>query len=156
MIEIKVPGFRNLQLSHLVLDYNGTIAADGELLPGVGEALKEISADLQIHVLTADTFNFAAEQVAGLPLKLVIIPLDSQAEAKLAYVSELGVDNAVAIGNGRNDRAMLKAAAVGIALVQKEGGSAETFASADIISVSILDALELLVNPKRLIATLRS
>lgn len=156
MIEIKIPGFRNLLLSHLVLDYNGTLATDGELLPGVGDALKEISADLRVHVLTADTFNFAAEQVAGLPLKFVVIPLDFQAEAKLAYVSQIGADSVVAIGNGRNDREMLKAAAIGIALLQKEGGSSETFASADVISASILDALELLRNPKRLIATLRS
>ncbi|HJR05660.1 MAG TPA: HAD hydrolase family protein [Pyrinomonadaceae bacterium] len=157
MIDIKIPGFGNLQLSHLALDYNGTLATDGELLPGVREALKDLSADLHIHVLTADTFGFAAKQVAGLPfLKLVVIGLDSQAEEKLEHVSQIGVDNVVAIGNGRNDRKMLQAAAVGIALVQKEGGSAETLVSADVVSTNILDALELLRNPKRLIATLRS
>jgi P-type E1-E2 ATPase len=156
MIEIKVPGFKNLQLAHLVLDYNGTLATDGKLLPGVGEALNELSAGLQIHVLTADTFNFAAQQVAGLPLEMVIIPFEAQAEAKLAHITRLGVDTVVAIGNGRNDREMLKAAALGIALLQKEGGSAETLIAADVISASILDALELLRNPNRLIATLRS
>jgi soluble P-type ATPase len=51
---------------------------------------------------------------------------------------------------------MLSAAALGIAIIQREGSAAETVASADVVSTNILDALELLHNPKRLVATLRS
>ncbi|MEE3719778.1 hypothetical protein V2H45_23835 [Tumidithrix elongata RA019] len=51
---------------------------------------------------------------------------------------------------------MLKESVLGIALIQKEGGSVEASIDADIVSNSILDALDLLQNPKRLIATLRS
>ncbi|MDR3425676.1 MAG: HAD hydrolase family protein [Alphaproteobacteria bacterium] len=156
MIEINVPGFGNLQLLHLVLDYNGTIAFDGVLLPGVSEALGTLAQDIQIHVITADTFGVAAAQLAALPVELTVIPVEFQAEAKLSFVSRLGVDSVVAFGNGRNDCKMLEAVAVGIALVQKECASAEAVASADVVSTSILDALELLCNPKRLIATLRS
>ena len=64
--------------------------------------------------------------------------------------------SSAAAGNGRNDRKMLKAAALGIAVIQREGAAAETVAAADVVSSSILDALELLQNPKRLLATLRS
>jgi len=39
MIELTVPGFGALRLEHLVLDYNGTLAVDGKLLPGVRDAL---------------------------------------------------------------------------------------------------------------------
>ena len=84
------------------------------------------------------------------------MPAESQAGAKLRYVTGLGTDTVVAIGNGRNDRKMLNAAALGIALVQREGGATETLSSADVVCTNILDALELLRNPKRLIATLRS
>ncbi len=35
MLEIDIPGKSTLKLSHLVLDYNGTVACDGHLLPGV-------------------------------------------------------------------------------------------------------------------------
>jgi P-type E1-E2 ATPase len=153
---INIPGFRNLQLVHLVSDHNGTLAVDGKPLPGVSEALEALSSDIQIHVVTADTFGLAADELAGLPAKLTIIPAESQAEAKLEFISRLGADAVFAIGNGRNDRKMLNAAAIGIALVQKEGGAAETIAGADVVSSSILDALDLLRNPKRLIATLRS
>jgi soluble P-type ATPase len=74
---------------------------------------------------------------------------------KLAFVSKLGVNRVVAIGNGHNDRKMLKAAALGIALIQVEGGAVETLVSADVVALNILDALELLRNPKRIVATLR-
>lgn len=156
MIDVNIPGFRHLQLTHLVLDYNGTLAIDGHLIPQVGEKLTELSHELHIHVLTADTFGLAKTGLAGLPLDLTITPLEDQAETKLAFVSDLGAEQVVAIGNGRNDRQMLKSAALGIALVQREGGAAETLVSADIVSSSILDALDLLSHPKRLVATLRA
>jgi P-type E1-E2 ATPase len=156
MISIDIPGFRKLELAHLVLDYNGTLALDGKLLPGVAEALSSLAPSIRIHVITADTFGLANAQLAGLPINLTITPVEAQAEAKLQLVSELGANTVVAIGNGRNDRKMLSAAALGIALIQREGGAAETLASADVVSTSVLDALELLSSPKRLVATLRS
>jgi P-type E1-E2 ATPase len=156
MISIDIPGFRKLELVHLVSDYNGTLALDGKLLPGVAEAVSSLAPNIHIHVITADTFGLAKAQLAGLPIRLAITPVESQAEAKLQFVSELGANTVVAIGNGRNDRKMLSAAALGIALIQREGGAAETLASADVVSTSILDALEFLRNPKRLVATLKS
>ena len=35
MIKVSIPGFKSLSLKYLVLDYNGTIAIDGALVPGV-------------------------------------------------------------------------------------------------------------------------
>jgi soluble P-type ATPase len=155
MIEINIPGFRDLRLAHLVLDYNGTLALDGRLLPGVAEALTFLAPQINIHIITADTFGLATAQLQGLPVTLNIVPVESQAQTKLAYITSLGGENVVAIGNGRNDQKMIEAAALGIALIQREGGSIETFTKADIALTSILDALDLLKNQKRLIATLR-
>ncbi|WP_217995181.1 ATPase P [Methylogaea oryzae] len=115
MIEVNIPGFGDLQLFHLVLDYNGTLALDGTRLPGVAEALAALSRDLQIHVVTADTYGLAASQLAGLPVKLTILPAGAQADAKRDFVTALGAASVAAIGNGRNDRKMLDAAAIGIA-----------------------------------------
>lgn len=156
MIALSIPGFRELALEHLVLDYNGTLAIDGILIPGVIPLLKELSALVQLHVITADTFGQAGSQLSGLTVTLTILSQDAvQAEAKLAYINRLGPDGVVAIGNGRNDRTMVKVAALGIALVQKEGSASETLVNADVVSSNILDALNLLKNPKRLLATLR-
>ena len=156
MLDIDIPGFRRLHLTDLVCDYNGTLAVDGLLLPGVGDALTRIGADLRLHVITADTFGTVSREVAGLPLQVVPIPAEHQAEAKLAYVTRLGVDGVVAIGNGRNDRMMLAAAAVGIALIQPEGAAGQAVLCADVVVPGILDALGLLLHPQRLVATLRS
>jgi len=156
MIEIDVPDFRTLRLQHLVLDYNGTLAVDGQLLAGMADMLTRLAQRLQIHVVTADTFGMAAAQLAGLPVQVLVLSPVSQADAKLAFVTGLGPEHVVAIGNGRNDRKMLEAAALSIALIQREGGAVEALVSADVVAPSIADALELLQNPKRLIATLRS
>ncbi len=156
MIAIDVPGFRKLELRHLVLDYNGTLALDGQLLPGVGEKLSRLARDIEIHVITADTFKLAKTQLAALPVALTITPVEAQAEAKLQFVSGLGADTVVAIGNGRNDREMLRAVALSVALLQGEGAAAVTIGGAHIISTNILDALELLCRPERIVATLRS
>jgi soluble P-type ATPase len=156
MLCIAIPGFRDLEIEHLVLDFNGTLAIDGRLIPGVREALTALGGELEIHVVTADTFGCAATELSGLPVRMTIIPLEAQADAKLAYVHELGAQRVCAVGNGRNDRKMLAAAAVGVALVQREGGAGEALAAAAVVAVDILDALDLLRRPTRLIATLRS
>ena len=156
MLEIDIPGFRPLRLADLVCDYNGTLAVDGMLLPGVGDALTRLSADLRIHVITADTFGTVSRELAGLALEVVPIPAENQAEAKLAFVTGLGLGGVVAIGNGRNDRMMLAAVAVGIAVVQAEGGAGQAILCADVVAPGILDALALLRHPPRLVATLRS
>jgi soluble P-type ATPase len=118
--------------------------------------LAELAGQLQVHVLTADTFGRATAEVAGLPVRLTVVRGGEEAEAKLRYVQSLTATRVVAIGNGRNDVLMLGAAAVGIAVVQREGGAAAAIGAADVIATSVLDALELRRNPRRLMATLRS
>lgn len=156
MIEINIPGYKILQLKHLVMDYNGTMACDGILLDGLAEQLMNLSGRLKIHVLTADTFGKATAGLSEMPVKLSILPKGSQDQGKLEYIKKLGAESAVCIGNGRNDRLMLQEAGLGIALLQEEGAAFETLASADIICRNILDALALLDNTKRMVATLRS
>jgi len=155
MIEIDVPGNKNFRLEHLVLDYNGTIAFDGALIGGVKECLNELSQNLTVHVITADTFGSVKKALDGIDCQLAVIPLDQQDAAKLEYVKNLGREKTVSMGNGVNDRLMLKASALGVAVIQGEGAAFETLASADIVCTDIRSALSLLSNPLRLIATLR-
>lgn len=156
MLELRIPGYRELTLSHLVLDFNGTLACGGQLIEGVRERVRALRESLEIHVLTADTFGRVGSEIDGMGCTLSIIPREREAEMKLHYIQELGAEHAVCVGNGRNDRLMLKEAALGIAVIQTEGGSVETILSADVVTLGILDALDLLLNPLRLMATLRS
>jgi soluble P-type ATPase len=155
MIKTEIPGYRTLQLEHLVLDFNGTLACDGVLLPGTSAALHRLAAKLSFHVVTADTFGKAKEALAGIPCVLAILPPGAQDAAKLRYVNALGAARCVCIGNGRNDHLMLAAAALGIAVIGDEGTAIETLMAADIVSRDIVTALDLLLHPLRLAATLR-
>jgi len=156
MIELEIPGYRMVGISHLVLDFNGTLACDGRLIEGVRERVRALSERLEIHVLTADTFGQVGAEIEGMCCTLSIIPGRHEAEAKLQYIQKLGIEETVCVGNGRNDRFMLKGAALGIAVIQGEGASTEAILAADVVTSSILDALDLLLHPLRLTATLRS
>ncbi len=156
MIEIDIPGYKQLQLKHLVLDYNGTLASDGILLDGIESRLKALAEQLQIHVLTADTFGQVQSALAGISCRLSILPQGNQHLAKLHYVEQLDSAMIVCIGNGRNDRLMLQEAALGIVVMQEEGVAIETLLAADVAAPSSLAALDLLLHPLRLVATLQS
>ena len=156
MIEIEIPGFQVLQLSHLVLDYNGTLAVNGALIEGVKSCLDELADSLDIHVVTADTFEKAAHALDGMDGRRVILPPGNQAATKADYVRQLGGQATVAIGNGRNDRMMLEQAALGIAVLGEEGTATAAILAADVVVRDVFSALQLLRNPRRLVATLRS
>jgi P-type E1-E2 ATPase len=156
LLHVEIPGFGTLKLEHLVLDFNGTLAEDGRLLRGVRRRLARLAGILQVHVLTGDTFGTARRALRGLPCTLVVLAERHQDRAKRAYVLRLGAARTACIGNGRNDRAMLRAARLGIAVVQQEGASAEALAAADLVAPSANAALDLLLRPLRLKASLRS
>ena len=78
-----------------------------------------------------------------------------QDEQKELYVNNLGALEVVAFGNGRNDRRMLNAVRLGIAVLGREGCAVETLQVADICILDVVDGLDLLLNPKRLEATLK-
>ena len=156
MLEISIPGYKQLRLEHLVLDYNGTLACDGEPLEGVVGSLEALAKDLEIHVVTADTFGKVRPRLADSPCKVVVLPTEDQDIGKLRYVEKLGPDCVATIGNGRNDRLMLKRAGLGIAVIEEEGVASDTLLAADVVCPGILAAFDLLRNPLRLTATLRS
>jgi len=153
---LTIPGTGTIELHHLVLDYNGTIARDGQLLSNLDKTLAELAEKITVHVLTADTGGTVTQELEGLPCKLHIIASGNEAEQKEAYIQELGADTVVAMGNGANDRLMLKAARLGIAVMEGEGSAASAILHADIVVRSIYDALGLLMVPHRIVATLRS
>ena len=155
MLEIDIPGFGLVRLEHLVSDFTGTLSVDGVLLPGVKSQLNEIAEFLVIHILTADTFGKAREELNGINCEMHILSGDDHDVQKEEYVKKLGVDSVVAFGNGNNDRKMLKAARIGFAVSQGEGCAVDAITSADIHVTSANIGLDLLLHPKRIKATQR-
>lgn len=156
MLSVAIPEFGTLRIAHLVLDYNGTLAVDGELLPGVKRRLAALSDRLRIHVVTADTFGKARTGLRGLNCRLKVLEGGGEDRAKAAYVRKLGRGGVACIGNGRNDRLMLRVARIAIAVLQAEGASTEVLSEADLLVPSVSDALDLFLRPRRLMASLRS
>ena len=155
MIEIDIPGLGPLRLRHLVLDVNGTLALDGGLIEGVGERLRQLAGEIEIHLVTADTFGTTEAIARELGLCSTLIPPRNQAEAKLDYVERLGADTVAAIGNGANDARMLGRAALGIAVLGPEGTATAALLAAPVAVRDIHCGLDLLLHPRRLAATLR-
>jgi P-type E1-E2 ATPase len=156
MIQVDLPGHQPITIKYLVLDLNGTIAVDGILINGVSERILELKSNLEIYLISADTFGTAREIADQLGITLEKMKLgQKESPQKAQYVLQLGRELVAAIGNGANDDLMLKAARIGIAVIGPEGAYSPTAKSAAILTTNILDALDLLRYPKRLTATLR-
>ena len=154
-VEIDIPGWEKLRLWHLVLDVNGTIATDGKLIEGVKERLESLSKSLQIHLVTADTHGQQQSIDEVLGTASVRVDAGREAAQKAKYVEGLGALHVASVGNGANDVEMLRRAVLGIAVMGEEGMNSEVAGSADVVCRSVCDALDLLLAPRRLVATLR-
>lgn len=152
MIHLDIPLQDAIELHHAVFDLNGTLALDGKLLPGVLERLTKLADQLSLHALTANTYGNASEleQLLGFPVSLI-----ATGEEKERYVERLGPARVIAFGNGRNDVSMLRRAAIGVAILGSEGLATSALQAADLLVRDPLDALDLVLQPKRLVATLR-
>jgi P-type E1-E2 ATPase len=155
MIELNIPGRGTLQLEHLVLDVNGTLARDGRLLERIPKLLSALKDRLTLHLLTADTFGRQETIDLLLGLKAVRLQPGGEAQQKGEYVRALGAEKVIAIGQGANDAEMLKIAAIGVVVLNEEGLAVEALLNADIVMQNIYDALNLLEFPTRIVATLR-
>ena len=155
MLTIAIPGREELILSHLILDYNGTIAEDGEIIESIRPRLAELAKLLSIYVITADTHGTAAKKCEGLPLQVLTFPTTEVGAIKAQEARKL-TGGVVTIGNGFNDIPMSDAADLSICVIGKEGCCGKLLMHTDIVVTSIDDALNLLLKPSRVRATLRT
>ena len=155
MLNIRIPGRGEMTLSHLILDYNGTIAEDGEIIEAIRPRLAELSKELSIYVITADTHGTAAQKCEGLPLQVLTFPTTQVGAIKAEEARKLS-GGVITIGNGFNDIQMSDAADLSICVMAKEGCCGALLSHVDIVVTSIEDALDLLLKPGRIRATLRT
>ena len=155
MFDLDIPGFWLIQLKYLVSDFTGTLSVDGRLIDGVKERLNKIGDFLEIHIITADTFGMAQEELKGVDCIIHILSGPDHDLQKEEYVKKIGSDKVVALGNGNNDRKMLKLARIGIAVSEGEGCSVDALMAANVHVKTAIEGLCLLLSPKRLKATLR-
>ncbi len=147
---INIPNYKSINAKTVVFDLNGTLAVDGKVDKETKEALNNLNKKYNIVILTADTFGTVIKEFDGYNVSIEIIKNTEEKMNKAKeYMPYIGV------GNGNNDIDMFKNAELGIAVIGKEGCSVKTMLSADIVVNNIMDAINLLSNEKRMIATLR-
>jgi soluble P-type ATPase len=155
MIEIRIPGWGDMEIENIVLDLNGTIATDGRIPPEVKEKIGSLADRVKIYILTADTQGVANEETKDMNIELIKIIEEDSNQGKFEFLKTLDLERTIAVGNGNNDQLILKEASLGIAVLGEEGLSASVIKNADIVVKNVSDALDLFLKPKRLIATLR-
>ncbi|MCK8828490.1 hypothetical protein MWH25_12210 [Natroniella acetigena] len=87
--------------------------------------------------------------------ELVVIDSEDGSGFKRSFVQKLGSKEVIAIGNGSNDGPMLEEAAIGILVMGPEGASSNSLLKSDLVTRDINDTFKILLNFKRLVATLQ-
>ncbi|RXK01134.1 ATPase P [Arcobacter sp. CECT 8986] len=155
-MKIDIPSKESFELKNIVFDYNGTIAIDGKLIKGVSESIDELSTLFDFYVITADTYGSVQNELKNTNCKVITITKENQDNQKLEFIKSLDSKTVLSVGNGRNDKLMLKESALGIAILQDEGLCTQTLLNSDILVKSIFDVFALLKDKNRLIATMRN
>jgi soluble P-type ATPase len=151
-VRVPIPRRDDLRLDHVMLDVNGTLTNRGVLLEDVQERLARLRDAVEIHLVSADTFG-TLDAIAQ-RLQVGAVRASSGAD-RVETLDALGPDRCAVIGNGANDVLALEAAAIGFAVLGPEGASAAAWRAADVACACAADALDLLLDPKALAATLR-
>jgi soluble P-type ATPase len=155
MKTIDIPNYKRLEIKNIVFDYNGTLANGGKVANSTKELLCLLAKEYKLYVITADTFGSVKEELKDFDIEVVILSSSDHTKEKSEFIKKVNPNHTVALGNGNNDRLMLQAATLSIAIIAREGCSVSTLNSADIACTKIDDAIDILLNSKKLIATLR-
>lgn len=155
MKTIDVPGYGSVKLENVVLDLNGTVTESGDFIPGVLDALEALRADgFKIYILSGDTRGNLGQTFDHAPGIEAVVT--KTAQEKRAFVESIGPEHTVCVGNGNIDIEMFKVAKLSICTVQAEGATTKALLQADMVVTHIRHAMGILLDPDKLIATLRA
>jgi P-type E1-E2 ATPase len=155
MISVSIPGWGDIDIEYLVVDYNGTCAFDGKLKEGVKELMEKVSRYIKVFIITSDTYENIDNEGNTIGFSIIKVEKEGSGKEKARIIRELGPEKIIAIGNGANDAMMLKEAALGIGVIGEEGCANSLIKEADLVVNDIADAFDVVLHPERLVATLR-
>ena len=155
MINVPIPGWGELSIEYVMVDFNGTVAVDGKMKKEAKDVIEKLSRYVKVFVITADSYDSVESELAASNITFIKVNKETSGDEKAKVVRELGPEKIVAIGNGANDAAMIKEAALGIAVSGEEGCATSLLKDADVVVPDIMTAFGLILHPERLVATLR-
>jgi soluble P-type ATPase len=157
-IVIEIPGFGSRAIRVVVSDYTGTLALGGKLVAGVREKLLELQKLVDVYVVTSDSYGKARQELDGI-LTPHILRAERHDVEKQDFVSKFDLQHVAALGNGNNDRLLLRrvkeAGGLALAVDNGEGCAIDALVSAHLLIVGAANALNLLLDPIGCKATLR-
>jgi soluble P-type ATPase len=157
-IVIDIPGFGRRVIRTVVSDYTGTLSCRGKLTPGVRPLLGRLSKLVDLEIVTADTYGTARQQLSAIVVPHILKRKRQDLE-KQNFVKRFDLKSVAALGNGNNDRLLLRvvseAGGLAIAVDNGEGCALDALLQARIFISGAANALALLLNPSALKATLR-
>ncbi|HNB52278.1 MAG TPA: hypothetical protein PK530_10065 [Anaerolineales bacterium] len=127
---------------------------DGRLQEELFRPLLGLRDRLGVHLITRDAYRQQDALDFRLGMVAVRIQPGEEARQKRAFVESLGA-GVVVIGQGADDAEMMQAAELGICVLSPEGVATPTLLAADLVVPDTLRALQLLMNPLRILNTLR-
>jgi len=159
-IAIDIPGFGPRLIRTIISDYTGTLSRRGKLSPGVESRLVRLQKLVDVKIVTADTYGTAARQIKTITAPYFLKLASGHDKEKRDFARKLDLRHVAAFGNGNNDRLLLRAVksagGFAIAVDNGEGVALDAFLAANIFISGAANALDLLLNPNALKATLRS
>ena len=158
-VTVKIPGFGDRHIQTLLADYDGTLCCHGEIAQSIKERLERLAEVIDIHILTADRKAKGNEYFGRLPVKVHVLSEKDQDVQKRDYLIDFKTMNVVVFGNGNNDRLLLQAVKTGgglcIAVQNGEGCAVDALINSHLLAANPAEAMDLLLNPDTLAATLR-
>lgn len=156
MIIYEIPGREDIVIKNIVFDYNGTIAENGKLIAGVKERINLLAKQANVYILTADTYGTVEKECMNIDCKILTFPKENAGESKRKTVEKIEASKTICIGNGFNDISMFEESILSIAVIEGEGVSAKLLNKADIVTRSIIEAIDIIISKNMIKATLRN
>lgn len=148
-----MPGVGELELNTIIFDLNGTLAVHGKVPQEAFEQIQKLKdIGFTCVLFSGDQRGNAQKLAQELGIEFISTrDTDAKRQAAQKYPKE----HTVAIGNGRIDIGVFENAKVRIGTLQAEGIHTAILPYIDILVPSIIDALDLLLDPDSLAATMR-
>jgi len=152
-MEFNIPGTGSIEIGTIILDLNGTVTVNGRIVRGLKRRLKRLKKKgIRVIILSGDTRGNASRVADRLGIELIKAATQDEKEKA---VLKLDPSTCASIGNGLIDAKTIECVQLGIVTMQSEGVHVQTLQAADIVVPSVIDALDLFIHEKRLVATLR-
>ncbi|ASA77549.1 HAD family hydrolase [Thermococcus sp. 5-4] len=147
---MRIPNYGEIRAQTILFDLNGTLGESGKVGEEVKHLLERLADKYTVVVLSADTFGTLEEEFRELPVRIERVSSGAE-KAEIAK----GYEPYIAVGNGNNDVAMLEGAELAFCVIGPEGATTDALLASDVVVRDVKDAIAMLLDERKLIATLR-